>query len=122
MTGRAAGFCAGYAAPGYMNALPGLGALRRGGFWGGGGRGRRNWYYATGLTRWQRAAAGYPAGGYSPAGYPQAYPPADVAPFGVAPTREQELEALKNQTTYFQEALESVNQRIRELETGENDA
>lgn len=33
MTGRAAGYCAGYAVPGFMNPLPGRG------FWGGGGLG-----------------------------------------------------------------------------------
>ena len=60
MTGRAAGYCAGYPAPGYMNASGGRG------YWGGGrgrgaGRGRRNWFYATGLTGWQRAAMGQPA-------------------------------------------------------------
>ena len=53
MTGRAAGYCAGYPVPGFMNAVGGRGF----GGWGGrGGRGRRNWFYATGLTGWQRAA------------------------------------------------------------------
>ena len=70
MTGRAAGYCAGYAVPGFMN--PGQGW----GYWGagrgGGGRGRRNWYYATGLTGWQRASLGMPALGGPPA-YPLPY-------------------------------------------------
>jgi hypothetical protein len=57
MSGRAAGFCAGYAVPGCMNRVPGLGM----GMGRGGGRGFRNWYHATGLTAWQRAAAGSPA-------------------------------------------------------------
>ena len=48
VTGRGAGFCAGYAAPGCANVWP------RWAF-GGGGRGWRNRYYATGLTGWQRA-------------------------------------------------------------------
>ncbi len=29
------------------------------------GRGRRNQYYATGFTGWQRAAMGYPAFGFA---------------------------------------------------------
>jgi hypothetical protein len=56
MTGRAAGYCAGYPVPGYMNPVGGRGFGGRGR---GGGRGRRNWYYATGL----RAGYGYPAWG-----------------------------------------------------------
>ena len=67
MSGRAAGYCAGYPFPGYMNPIPGRGF----GFgFGRGGRGRRNWFYATGLPGWQRAAYGYPfwnaAYGYAP--------------------------------------------------------
>jgi hypothetical protein len=114
MTGRAAGYCAGYPVPGYMNPYGGRGFWGRGGgrgFWGrGGGRGRRNWYYATGLTGWQRAAYGYPAWGYGvgPVGYP-------AVPFEPAP--EQELSALKQQAEQFQSALEDINERIKELET-----
>jgi len=42
MTGRAAGFCAGYPVPGYLNPVPGRGwfGVGRGGFPWGGGRGR----------------------------------------------------------------------------------
>ncbi|HUW57233.1 MAG TPA: DUF5320 domain-containing protein, partial [Planctomycetota bacterium] len=64
MTGRAAGYCAGYGVPGTMNAVPGRGfpGWGRGfGAWGRGrgrGRGWRNWYWATGLTGWQRASMG----------------------------------------------------------------
>ncbi len=43
MTGRGAGYCAGYPVPGYMN--PGVGC-RRGG--------RRHMYYATGMPLWAR--------------------------------------------------------------------
>jgi len=56
MTGRAAGFCAGYGMPGYTNPIPGrglgMGFGRGRGFWGGGrggGRGWRNQSYATGV-------------------------------------------------------------------------
>ena len=65
MTGRGAGYCAGYPVPGYMNPVGGRGY----GGWGrgGGGRGRRNRFYATGLTGWQRAGMGWPATGAPPA-------------------------------------------------------
>ena len=103
MTGRAAGYCAGYPVPGYMNPIGGRG------YWGwgrrGGGFGWRNWYYATGLTGWQRAALGYP-----PAWGPPVYPQ----------DREREMDALKNQAKYFENALKEINKRIEELskETG----
>lgn len=105
MTGRAAGFCAGYGAPGHMN--PGGGRFAgRGGAWGGrgGGRGFRNRVYATGLTGWQRAAGWPVAGG--------------VPPYASAPTREQQLAALKSQTESFEGALGELRQRIGEIESG----
>ena len=76
MTGRAAGFCAGYPVPGYMSPVPGRGYWGAGpgpGFRGGrgrGGRGRRNWFYATGLPGWVRAAQGLPAWGMQPGAMP----------------------------------------------------
>lgn len=52
MTGRAAGYCAGYPVPGYMNPMPGFGwgfGFGRG--WGRGfGRGFRRWWWA--YPRW----------------------------------------------------------------------
>ena len=51
-TGRGAGFCSGGAVPGSMKRGGGFGPFGRGG----GGRGRRNWFQAAGLTGWQRAA------------------------------------------------------------------
>ena len=128
MTGRAAGYCAGYSVPGYMNAIPGRGY----GGWGrGGGRGRRNWFYATGMPGWARAASGYPAFGgavgygapyaapygapYRPAAYP-AYGAAYAAPFAPAPTKEQEMEGLKSEAEYLEDALDGIKKRIEELE------
>ena len=114
MTGRAAGYCAGYSAPGYVNPVGGrgFGAFGRGR--GGGGRGRRNWFYATGLTGWQRAAMGQAA-----YGVPPAYPAPYAAPFGPAATSGQELDALKGQAEYFEDALEGIRKRIEELQAGE---
>ena len=109
MTGRAAGYCAGYGVPGFMSPVPGRG------YWGwgrgGGGWGRRNWFYATGLTGWQRAAAGWPAfGGPVPGYVPQ------PTPFGPAMTQQQELDLLKGQAEYFEDALDGIRKRIEELE------
>jgi hypothetical protein len=91
MTGRGAGFCAGYPAPGYGNAGGGRG------FWGWGrgrGGGRRNWFYATGLPFWARMAQGF---------------------FG-APNAEQERETLKLQSQRLQESLDAINRRLEDLE------
>ncbi|MBN2455517.1 MAG: DUF5320 domain-containing protein, partial [Sedimentisphaerales bacterium] len=82
MTGRAAGFCAGYPTAGYMSPVGGRG------YWGwgrgrGGGWGRRNWFYATGLPFWARTAQGFIG----------------------APTVEQEREALRQQSQYLQDSL-----------------
>ena len=111
MTGRAAGYCAGYAVPGFANnSVPGRGFFGRGrggGGGGGGGFGRRNQFYATGLTGWQRSGAGAPA--YGPAA-PMPFP----AP--VAPTKDQQLDALKAQADYFNDALEDIKKRIAEIE------
>ncbi|MBN1350825.1 DUF5320 domain-containing protein [candidate division KSB1 bacterium] len=106
MTGRAAGYCAGYAVPGYANPIPGRGAGFGGGGrgFGGGGRGWRNMYYATGLPGWMRFATS-PTAPYAP----QAYAPQMTA--------EQEIDYLKNQAEYFQKGLEEIKKRIDELET-----
>lgn len=105
-TGRAMGYCSGYDVPGYANPGYGRGggrgmAFGRGGR--GGGRGWRNMYYATGLPGWARA-------GYAPVAGPGYYPvPPEPAPV-------DELDALKAQAKYYQEALEDLNSRIGELE------
>jgi len=121
MTGRAAGYCAGYPVPGFMNPVGGRG------YWGwgrgGGGWGRRNMFYATGLTGWQRVASGSPAfGGAPPSGMPLGYPAYGAAPpygvpFAPAMTAQQELDGLKGQAEYFEDALDGINKRIQELES-----
>lgn len=101
MTGRGAGFCAGYSMPGYLNRYPG-------GAWFGrrGGRGWRNSYYATGIPGWARARMGYPAWG------------GGVAPDPYAPelTPDKEVEMLKNQAQMMQDEMSAVTERIKELE------
>ena len=102
MTGRRAGYCAGYAAPGYANSMPGRGF--------GMGRGWRHRFYATGLPGWARY-------GYAPAwGAP---PAAAYGPYGAPPTREQETEFLKSQAEMLKEELDAISQRIAELEKQE---
>jgi hypothetical protein len=112
MTGRRAGYCAGDAVPGFMNAGP------AGGFRGGRGRGgsgggwrHRHWYYATGLPGWQRAWMGWPGAG--------AWPPGMFPP---ALSREQELEGLREQAANAEQALGELRTRIEELEKGEASA
>ncbi|MBW2595313.1 MAG: DUF5320 domain-containing protein [Deltaproteobacteria bacterium] len=120
MTGRAAGYCAGYGAPGFANSVSGRGfgwGLGRGGGFGrGGGRGRRNWFYATGLPGWQRGAYGYPAyGGGMPYNMPYSAAP-NMPPYTAGFSKEDELNALKGQVEYFEDALEGVKNRMAELE------
>ena len=116
MTGRAAGYCAGYGVPGYANPIPGRwGYAGRGGrgrgLWGrGGGRGWRHWYYATGQPGWARSPYGLPTWGG-----PEVYPPYGAAYSG--PDKEQELQMLKDQADYFTQNLEGIKKRIEELES-----
>ncbi|HOK44880.1 MAG TPA: DUF5320 domain-containing protein [Bryobacteraceae bacterium] len=102
MTGRGAGFCAGFGVPGSMNPGFGRGFVGRGR---GGGRGWRNWFYATGLTGRQRTF------GWPFSGGPQAF----------APTRDQKIGALKAQTQHFESALADIRKRIEELEAKPKD-
>jgi len=89
MTGRAAGYCAGYPVPGYMNPVPGRGFGGRGrGF----GRGR-GW----GPNQWA-----FPVYGTAPYSFPQ-------------PTPEQETDALKQQAEFLQSQLDAIQKRLDEL-------
>jgi hypothetical protein len=110
MTGRVAGYCAGFGVPGYVNPVYGRG------FWGwgrgrGSGRGRRRWPYAPGFTGWPPVALGWPA--------PTSAWPAGsyVSPFvPAAMTRQQEVDALKGQAEYFEGVLDGLRSRIEALE------
>lgn len=108
MTGRAAGYCAGYDMPGCMN--PGRGGgffgFGRHGFWGrgsGAGRGWRHRYFATGLQGW----AGYAQGPRWP-GAPGAQ---------AAWTSEQQMEVLREQSRFLEKSLDDVRKRLEELES-----
>lgn len=83
MTGCAAGYCAGFGTPGYMNPIPerswgrGPGGRRP-------GRGWQHWFWATGLPGWLRW------GWRTPPQVAQAVPP------------ETEKQRLKNQAEFPQ--------------------
>lgn len=104
MTGRAAGFCVGYSMPGYANPVSGRGyfGMGRGFFGRGGGRGRRNWFNATGLPGWQRATMGMPAFG-------------GAYPYAPEITPKQEADILKNQADVLKSQLEDIQGRIETL-------
>lgn len=112
-TGRGMGYCSGYDAPGWANWGPGRGFYgtygrglrggRRGGYGvgpGGGGRGWRHRYYATGLPRWARWGT-LPAWETSGAWNP--------------PSREQEIGILKDEAKWLKEELDAINERMDQL-------
>ena len=115
MTGRAAGYCAGYSIPGFLNPYGGrYFGTSRGVFETRGGRrrGYRNWYYATGLPGWYRYNIGMPAWGgvaqpYNP--YINTYAGPEVAP-------DQEKEMLKQQADFLKQQLDDIQARVEELE------
>ena len=100
MTGRGMGYCSGVATPGYANPVAGRG-FRMGFGCGrglGGGRGRRNMFYATGLPGWMRF------GGYA-------------TPYQ-KPTPEIEKQVLKSQAEALQTEMDAVKRRLDEIESG----
>ncbi len=99
MTGRAVGFCAGSNVPGYM--VPGVGR----GFGMGFGRGRGFGGRGRGMG-FARGGWGVPFVGNMPA-----------APVS---TQAQELDYLKNQAEYLQNALEDIKTRMGELDSGKD--
>ncbi|NLS94362.1 MAG: DUF5320 domain-containing protein [Planctomycetaceae bacterium] len=110
MTGRAAGYCAGYGVPGFANFYGygrGLGGWGRGR---GGGRGRGRWFPLSGFAGWPAAR---------PAWTPVA-PAWGAAPYGQTPavgmTPQQEIDALKGQAEYLEDVLDGLRRRIQELE------
>jgi hypothetical protein len=109
MTGRAAGYCAGYAVPGYVNPVGGRGYPGWGR--GGGGRGRRNWFRATGMPGFVRFGAGVPPT-YGAGVYP------GVA---AAPSRELQIKTLTEQARFLEQQLEEIRAAVAELETESDD-
>lgn len=104
-TGRGVGFCSGFAAPGFAN--PGFGGGR------GLGRGRGAGF------RWGRGRGFGRGFGY---GRPWAapYPGYEYYPGPAAPAPEDELSALKKESEFLKTELDNVNQRISELQSGDD--
>ena len=93
MTGRGAGYCAGYSVPGYMNRV-----LGRGGGFG------RSWDRGSG---WRRAGYAYGAN----CGYAAPYP---AYPERISP--EQETGMLTEQAKALENELKLIRKRVGELE------
>ena len=105
MTGRGAGYCAGYNMPGYLNPIPGRGYFGWGRGWFGRGRGWRNWWRITDLPGWYRASVGLPAFGrrwfYSPF-------VSDIGP-------DQERELLTQELENLKEEMKIIKDKLRDL-------
>jgi hypothetical protein len=111
MSGRAAGYCAGYPAPGFMNPTPG-GGWGRG--WGRGFGGGRGWRAGYGAPPYGTAVGAPP--------YAPAYGPYAATPYAPAMPPEAELDALKTQADYFTKALDEIRKRIDELQAEQKEA
>jgi len=98
MTGRGAGYCAGYAMPGNANPIGGGFGRGRGGGWGRGGFGYRHNFYGPG-------AYGRPYAGWSV-----------PWPGAAAPSTEEEMSALKSQADILKKSLEDIQRRLKELD------
>jgi hypothetical protein len=106
-TGRAAGLCSGYAAPGFINRNFGMGYGR--GFGMGFGRG---------LGR-GRGFGAYPASGWGAGQEPG--PWNATAPWSAEPyTTEREMDVLKNQADMLKKELSSIEKRLKDLEKEES--
>ncbi|MFC1551330.1 DUF5320 domain-containing protein [Candidatus Latescibacterota bacterium] len=101
-TGRGAGYCAGYSVPGYQNTTVSRRGFGRALFYGG-GKGNRNIYKATGLTRWQPRSTNISASVSQP-----------------TITKEQQMESLKNQAEFLKNELEKISRQINDLESENN--
>jgi len=105
MTGRGAGYCAGFGVPGYMNNFGGrgfgMGFGRGAGFGGRGGRGGgfgfRHRFYATGIPGW-------------------AWFGGMTAPYSNTDS-ETEKQALNKQAEMLQNALDAIKKRLDEFNT-----
>jgi len=105
MTGRAAGYCAGYNTPGFANPAPGFG--RGVGFARGFGRGR-------GFARGAGFGRGVPAQAIAtmqPYGY-QNYQPVQMRY-----TKEQEMADLKAEKEIIERDINAMHEEIKSIET-----
>jgi len=111
MTGRRAGYCAGYNMPGFANPIGGYG--RGMGYGRGYGRGMG---YGRGFGGGRGRGYGY----YGDPGYnPGAYPPAPIYPAAAPMDRNQEIDMLKGMADELSASLEEIRKRMQELEKSE---
>ncbi|MFH0921324.1 MAG: DUF5320 domain-containing protein [Fibrobacterota bacterium] len=94
MSGRGAGYCAGYDVPGFMNRIPGMSNGMRRGF----GRG-----FGMGMA-WRRGWAGN-------------MPQSPLSFYANTPNAVDEIEIMKGQAKYLSDTLQAISQRITELES-----
>ena len=94
MTGRAAGYCAGYSTPGFANSYGGRMGMGRG--------------YGRGFGFGYANQVPY----YNPPVYGGSYYQPSIEP-------KQEIGALSNEANMLKEQLEAINKRIAELEKNE---
>ena len=114
MTGRAAGYCAGYPVPGFVNSYGGRGM---GMGWGRGGGMGMAWRRGRGGGGWGTGyGAPYAASGAPYAPYAAAY--GAQSPWG-APSPEQEFEMLQGQSDWLKEQMDAIGERIQELKEKE---
>ncbi len=106
MTGRAAGYCAGYSTPGFASS------------WGGRGMG-----YGFGRgAGWGRRGMGRGWGGYGTAYAPPIYPGSMTGLYGAGLPQmdsETQLLALRNQANQLTEALSRIEEQIEALKERE---
>lgn len=105
MSGRGAGYCGGFAVPGYMNPIPGRGRGMGRGMGRGWGRG-----WGRGLG-WRH--------GYYAMGFPGVAPLYGVPPYAAPPSSEQEAGALEAQAEQLEGALGEIRKRLAELEAAQ---
>ena len=107
MTGRGAGYCAGYPVPGYTNPFVGRGwfGRGRGRGWFGRGRGWRHWYgQGPGWTPYYHGDPSY---------IPYAYPP---HPYAQELTPGEEMNMLREQSKLLQNEQKEIQERMGTLE------
>lgn len=109
LTGRRAGYCAGYDTPGYTNPVYGEWSGFGSGWWGGGFRGA-----GRGGLPWGGGRGRVWGGGHGFSWRHSQFAP-DV--YSVMPqlTKEQEITELKVQAGHFKDALANIEKRLDEL-------
>lgn len=78
--------------------------LESGSRWFGPGRGKRHWFYETGVPGWTRSWHGYPCMHFAESTFPPVF------------DRRQELELLREEAWELERTLEDIRGSIKKLE------